>query len=223
MSGAGAFVPLLLTLKVALLATLVALLFGCVLAFALARSTWSGKEWLDAIMTLPLVMPPTVLGYYLIVCVGRNGWFGGWMARRFDFSLMFTWQGAVVAAAIVSFPLILKSARAAYEGVDRNLENAARTLGVSEAEVFLRVTLPLAWRGVFAGTLLAFARAMGEFGATLMLAGNLPGRTQTLSLAIYDAVQSGDDAAANLLVLVASAVCVTILVVSSRLLATRHA
>jgi molybdate transport system permease protein len=136
-------------------------------------------------------------------------------------SLLFTWQGAVLAAAIVSFPLILKSARAAYEGVDRNLENAARTLGVSEVGVFLRVTFPLAWRGVVAGTLLAFARAMGEFGATLMVAGNLPGKTQTLSLAIYDAVQSGSDAATNLLVLIASVVCVTVLVVSARILTIR--
>jgi molybdate transport system permease protein len=164
-----------------------------------------------------------VLGYYLIVCIGRNGPIGRWLEDIFDVSLMFTWQGAVLAAAIVSLPLVLKSARAAYEGVDRNLENAARTLGISEAGVFLRVTFPLAWRGILAGTLLAFARAMGEFGATLMVAGNLPGKTQTLSLAIYDAVQSGNDAAANILVLIASAVCVGILVISARILNVRYA
>lgn len=221
MNDAIELAPLWLTLKVAGFATLVSFLFGCGIAFVLARTEFRGKEWIDAVLTLPMVLPPTVLGYYLIVCVGRNGWIGSWLETTFDLSLMFTWQGAVLAAAIVSFPLILKSARAAYEGVDPNLENAARTLGVSEVGVFLRVTFPLAWRGVLAGTLLAFARAMGEFGATLMVAGNLPGKTQTLSLAIYDAVQSGSDAATNLLVLIASVVCVTVLVVSARILTIR--
>lgn len=223
MNDAIALAPLWLTLKVAFLATVGSFLFGSVAALLLARAAFRGKEWLDAVLTLPMVLPPTVLGYYLIVCLGRNGWIGRWLEQTFDFSLMFTWQGAVIAAAIVSFPLVLKSARAAYEGVDPNLENAARMLGTSELGVFLRVTFPLAWRGVFAGTLLAFARAMGEFGATLMVAGNLPGRTQTLSLAIYDTVQSGNDTAANLLVLIASVVCVTALVISARVLKIKYA
>ena len=217
-----ALAPLLLTLKVASLATLFAFLIGISAAFFLARKRFAGKEWLDAVLTLPMVLPPTVLGYYLIVVIGRNGWVGRWLDRSFDLSLMFTWQGAVIAAAIVSFPLILKSARAAYEGVEQNLENAARTLGLPEFAVFLRITFPLAWRGILAGTLLAFARAMGEFGATLMVAGNLPGKTQTLSLAIYDAVQGGNDPLANALVWVTSAVCVLILVASSRMLKTKH-
>jgi len=154
--------------------------------------------------------------------VGRRGWLGQWWEEVFGFPLMFTWQGAVLAAAVVSFPLILKSARAAIEGVEPNLEAAARTLGQSELAVFLRITFPLAWRGILAGTLLAFARAMGEFGATLMVAGNLPGKTQTLSLAIYDAVQAGNDALAQTLVLLTSSACVLILVISGWLLKGRE-
>jgi len=223
MSDTIDLIPLWLTLKVAGFATLISFVVGCSIAFFLARAEVRGKDWIDAVLTLPMVLPPTVLGYYLIVCIGRNGRIGHWLEETFAISLMFTWQGAVLAAAIVSLPLILKSARAAYEGVDPNLENAARTLGISELGVFLRVTFPLAWRGIFAGTLLAFARAMGEFGATLMVAGNLPGKTQTLSLSIYDAVQSGNDAAANILVLIASAVCVGILVLSARILNVRYA
>jgi molybdate transport system permease protein len=168
-------------------------------------------------------MPPTVLGYYLIVLIGRRGWFGSWLLDTFGISLMFTWQGAVLASALVAFPLVFKSARAAFEGVDSHLENAARTLGVSELGVFVRVTLPLAWRGILAGTMLAFARAMGEFGATLMVAGNIPGKTQTLSLAIYDAVQAGNDDLANFLVLLTSVVVIAILMGSGRLLKPVHA
>lgn len=214
--------PLWLTLKVASLATLLAFVFSIVLALLLARSRFPGKDWLEAVLTLPLVLPPTVLGYYLIVLVGRRGWLGQWWEEVFGFPLMFTWQGAVLAAAVVSFPLILKSARAAIEGVEPNLEAAARTLGQSELAVFLRITFPLAWRGILAGTLLAFARAMGEFGATLMVAGNLPGKTQTLSLAIYDAVQAGNDALAQTMVLLTSSACVLILVISGWLLKGRE-
>ena len=168
-----------------------------------------------------MVMPPTVLGYYLIVLIGRRGWIGEWLWEMFGITLMFTWQGAVLASAVVAFPLVFKSARAAFEGVDSQLEKAARTLGASELRVFFRVTVPLAWRGILAGTMLAFARAMGEFGATLMVAGNIPGKTQTLSLAVYDAVQAGQDDLANFLVVVTSIVCVLILVASGKLLKAR--
>ncbi len=161
-----------------------------------------------------------MLGYYLLVLVGRRGVFGEWL-DSLGIELVFTWQGAVLASTVVAFPLVLKSARAAFEGVDHQLENAARVLGVPEAGIFFRVTLPLAARGIFAGVLLAFARALGEFGATLMVAGNLPGRTQTLSVAIYEAVQAGDDNTANLLVLVTSVTCIVILVVAGRLVPAR--
>jgi len=210
-------IPLLLTLKVAFLATLLALGLGVAMAFLLTRLKFPGRDWADAACALPLVLPPTVLGYYLIVLLGRRGAFGAWLREVFGISLLFTWQGAMLASALVAFPLVYKSARAAFEGVDANLENAARTLGASEAAVFLRVSLPLAWRGILAGTMLAFARAMGEFGATLMVAGNLPGKTQTLSLAVYSAVQAGQDGLANFLVLVVSAVCLLILAGTGRL------
>ena len=221
-SSFRALTPLGLTLKVAGVATLSALLVGVTLAFLLARYRFRGREWLDAVLTLPLVMPPTVLGYYLIVLVGRNGWIGRWLHETFGISLMFTWQGAVVASAVVSLPLVFKAARAAFEGIDHNLEKAARTLGLSEVEIFLRVSFPLAWRGILAGAMLAFARAMGEFGATLMIAGNLPGKTQTLSLAVYDAVQAGNDQLAATLVLITSSVCLVILVVSGKVFRTNY-
>jgi molybdate transport system permease protein len=210
--------PLWLTLKVAGVATLVTFVAGVGLAFLVARSRFWGREGLDAVCTLPLVLPPTVLGYYLIVLIGRQGWLGHWLQETWGISLIFTWQGAVLAAAVVSLPLIFKSARAAFEEVNPEFENAARTLGLSETAVFFRVSLPLAWRGILAGAMLAFARAMGEFGATLMVAGNLPGRTQTLSLAVYDAVQAGNDASATVLVIIISTVCMTILVVSGKAL-----
>ncbi len=213
---------LLLTLKVSLLATLFALLLGVLLAWVFARFRFTGRDVLDAILTLPMVLPPTVLGYYLLVLFGRRGALGPWLEEHFGLQLVFTWKGAVVAAAIVAFPLIFKSARAAFEDVEKNMEQAARTLGSRELGIFFRVSLPLAMRGIVAGMLLAFARAMGEFGATLMIAGNLPGRTQTLSMAVYDAVQAGDDVRANTLVLLISAVCVTILALSGYFLTPKR-
>jgi len=214
--------PLWLTLKVAGVATLGTFAVGVILAFLVSRSRFWGREGLDSLCTLPLVMPPTVLGYYLIVVIGRQGWLGRWLQETWGISLIFTWQGAALAAAVVSLPLIYKSARAAFEGVDPELENAARTLGASEAGVFLRVSLPLAWRGILAGVMMAFARAMGEFGATLMVAGNLPGKTQTLSIAVYDAFQAGNDQTATILVMIISGVCLTILLVSGKALKIKY-
>ncbi|MCC8396741.1 molybdate ABC transporter permease subunit [Paraburkholderia sp. MMS20-SJTR3] len=211
-----AWVPLLLSLKVAGWATALNLVLGVAAALGLSRWRSAARDVIDSLLMLPLVLPPTVLGYYLLVLLGRRGVIGAWL-DRFDIQLVFTWQGAVIASTVVAFPLVLKSARAAFEGVDPQLEHAARTLGVSETAVFFRVTLPLAARGILAGGLLAFARALGEFGATLMIAGNLPGRTQTLSVAVYSAVQAGDDSTANFLVLVTSVACVTILLLAGRL------
>ena len=215
-------VPLWLTLKVALLATLMAGVAGIALGWWMARRRFAGHALVDSFLMLPMVLPPTVLGYYLIVVVGRNGVLGRYLDQWFGINLMFTWQGAVIAASIVSLPLIYKAARAAFEDADPRMVLAARTLGASELEVFLRISLPLAGRGVVAGLMLAFARAMGEFGATLMIAGNLPGKTQTLSIAVYDAVQAGNDAQALWLTLLISVVCMLVLVVSSRLLQARH-
>ncbi|MGX7001186.1 molybdate ABC transporter permease subunit [Caballeronia sp. KNU42] len=215
-----AWIPLLLSLKVAGWATAIDVVLGVAVAFGLSRWRSSARELVDSLLTLPLVMPPTVLGYYLLVLLGRRGVIGAWL-DKFDIQLVFTWQGAVIASAVVAFPLVLKSARAAFETVDPQFERAARTLGISEAAVFFRVTLPLAARGILAGALLAFARALGEFGATLMIAGNLPGRTQTLSVAVYAAVQAGDDSTANILVIVTSVTCVVILLAAGRLLPQR--
>jgi molybdate transport system permease protein len=221
--SADVLVPLLLTLKVAGFATLLVFVVGVALAWFVARHAFVGREVVDAAMTLPMVMPPTVLGYYLIVLLGRRGWIGGWLYDTLGITLIFTWQGAVIAAAVVAFPLVYKAARAAFEDVDPRYENAARILGSTETAVFMRVTMPLAWRGILAGTMLAFARAMGEFGATLMVAGSIPGKTQTLSIAVYEAVQAGRDDMANFLVLVTSIVCILVLVGSGRLLRTRYA
>lgn len=208
--------PLLLTLKVAACATLLALIGGVPCAVWLSRMRWFAGDVADAILTLPLVLPPTVVGYYLLVVLGRNGAVGAWLEQAFGIRLIFTWQGAAIAAAIVSFPLLLKPARIALDGVDRQLEQAARTLGCSEIDILFRITLPLAWRGILGGAMLAFARAAGEFGATLMIAGNLPGN-QTLSAAIYDAVQAGQDDLAATLVLIVALTCLVILVVAGRL------
>jgi len=207
----SAWIPLGLTLKVAGMATLLNLLSGVAVGFFLARKRFPGSELLDAFLTLPMVMPPTVLGYYLLVVLGRNGPVGKWLLEHFGINLIFTWQGAVIAAAIVAFPLVFKSARAAFEAVDPQFAQAARVLRVGETAIFFRVTLPLAWRGILAGVLLAFARATGEFGATLMVAGSIPGKTQTLSIAVYEAVQAGQDNIANFLVLITSVTCITVL------------
>lgn len=212
-----AWIALALSLKVAGFATAITLVLGTATGFLLARLRFPGRDLLDTLLTLPMVLPPTVLGYYLLVLLGRRSTFGAWLQDTFGISLIFTWQGAVGAAAIVAFPLVFKPARAAFEGVDGQLENAARVLGVSELAIFFRVTLPLAWRGILAGVLLAFARALGEFGATLMVAGSIPGKTQTLSIAVYEAVQAGQDDVANTLVLITSLVCVTVLLAAGRL------
>ena len=205
------WIPLLLSLKVAGWATAINLVLGVATGFFLARTRFPGRDLLDSLLTLPMVMPPTVLGYYLLVLAGRNSVFGSWLYDTFGINLIFTWQGAVLASCVVAFPLVFKPARAAFEGVNPQLEQAGRVLGLNELAVFFRITLPLAWRGILAGLLLAFARALGEFGATLMIAGSIPGRTQTLSIAVYEAVQAGQDQTANLLVAITSLVCISVL------------
>ncbi len=217
----AALLPLVLTLKVATIATAIVLITGVGCAYLIARFRIAGSHVIDAVFTLPMVLPPTVLGYYLLVLFGRRGWLGAWLENNFGIQLIFTWQGAVIASACVAFPLVYRGARAALEGVDHQLEHAARVLGSGELEVFFRITLPLAWRGILAGTMLAFARAMGEFGATLMIAGSIPGKTQTVSIAIYEAAQAGQDDLANFLVILTSVVCVLVLTASSQLLKGR--
>lgn len=217
----SAWIALGLSLKVALWATGLATLLGVSIGYALSRWRFPGRELLDSILLLPMVLPPTVLGYYLLVLVGRQGWLGRWLEDSLGFRLIFTWQGAVIAASVVAFPFVCKSARAAFENVDAQYEQAARVLGVSEIGIFFRVSLPLAWRGILAGVLLAFARALGEFGATLMVAGSIPGKTQTLSIAVFEAVQAGQDDVANVLVLITSATCIAVLLLAGRLAPAR--
>jgi molybdate transport system permease protein len=219
----GAWVALVLTLKVAGWATALNLVLGVGIGFAMARARFPGRDLLDAVLTLPMVMPPTVLGYYLLVLIGSHSPLGSWLIQHFGIRLIFTWQGAVIAAMVVAFPLVFKAARAAFETVDPQLEDAARTLGMHEIAVFFRVAVPLAWRGILAGLLLSFARALGEFGATLMVAGSIPGRTQTLSIAVYEAVQAGQDDAANFLVAMTSIVCIAVLLSAGRLVPGRVA
>jgi molybdate transport system permease protein len=216
-----AWVPLALTLQVAGWATLINLFLGTGVGYALARWRFPGRDLLDAAFTLPMVMPPTVLGYYLLVVIGSQGVLGAWLLQHFGIRLIFTVQAAIIAATIVSFPLVFKAARAAFETVDPQLEDAARTLGINEWAIFFRVSLPLAWRGILAGLLLCFARALGEFGATLMVAGSIVGKTQTLSIAVYEAVQAGQDGTANFLVVITSITCVAVLLAAGRLVPGR--
>jgi molybdate transport system permease protein len=209
--------PLWLSLRVAFISTALSLAAGLWIAYVLANREFRGKEVLDAAVTLPLVLPPTVLGYYLLVLLGHASPIGKLWEAVFGSPLVFTWKAAVVAALLHSLPLLVKSARAALESVDRSCERAARTLGASEWRLFWRVTLPLAQKSILAATALAFARSLGEFGATLMVAGSIPGKTQTMAVAIYDAVEAGNGTVALTLVLVISVVALTILTLANRL------
>jgi molybdate transport system permease protein len=202
---------------VAALATLLVLFAGTAVAYTLARQHFRGKELLDSILTLPLVLPPTVLGYYLLVLLGRVSPFGKAYEFVFGQPLVFTWQAAVVAAVVHSAPLYIKAARAAIEAVDQRYEHAARSLGASPWRTFFFITLPLIGNQVAALAGLSFARSLGDFGVTIMLAGNIPGRTQTLSVAIYDAVESGDGHLARVLVLIVSATAIAILWPANRM------
>ena len=205
------WIPLLLTLKVAGWSTAINCVLGVAVGLFMARKRLPGHEVVDAALTLPMVLPPTVLGYYLLVLIGSQGPLGAFLKAQFGIQLIFTWQAAVIASTVVSFPLVFKAARAAFETVEPDLEDAARTLGIGAAALFFRVTLPLAWRCILAGLLLSFARATGEFGATLMVAGSIPGKTQTLSIAVYEAVQAGQDETANFLVAVTALTCMAVL------------
>lgn len=208
--------PIRLSFAVAAAATLIALVAGSALAWLLARKRFPGRNVLDALITLPLVLPPTVLGYYLLVLLGSRSSVGKFLYDQFGIRLTFTVTAAIIAATIHALPLVTKSLRAAFEGVDSQLEAAARTLGLNSRLIFFRVTLPLASRGVLAATALAFARALGDFGVTIMIAGNIPGKTQTASVAIYDAVQAGRNNEAFTLSVIVSLIAVVMLYLINR-------
>ena len=190
-----------LSFQVASVATVFSVLVGTGIAYLLARKSFRGKEVLDLLFTLPLVLPPTVIGYYLILFAGRNGLIGSLLYRWTGWSIVFTWVAAVLASFVVSLPLMIKTTRAAIESVDEALIDASYTLGHNELMTAVKVILPLSKKGILAGAVLSFARALGEFGATLMIAGNIPGKTDTMPLAIYTSVSSGEWSGANLLVL----------------------
>lgn len=206
-----------LSLLVVSLATLAIGVAGTALGFLLAKKQFRGKDLLDAIFTLPMVLPPTVTGYYLILLLGRRGLLGEPIYSLTGWTVTFTWVAAVIASTVVALPLMIKSARAAIESVDPEYEIASYVMGKSELETFFRITLPLAGRGILAGVILSFARAFGEFGATLMLAGNIPGKTQTMPLAIYEAVVSGEDEKAKWLALILTGISVLVVYLTNRL------
>jgi molybdate transport system permease protein len=206
-----------LSLLVALAATLVVAVVGTLAGWLLARRVFRGRELLDALLNLPLILPPTVTGYYLIVLLGRQGLLGEPLHALTGRSIPFTWVACVIAAVVMAFPLMVRAARVAFEEIDRRHEIVAASLGHGNVSIFFRVSVPLARRGLAAGTVLAFARALGEFGATLMLAGNIPGRTQTLPLSIYEAVMAGEDRSALLLSALLTGVSVIVVLLAGRL------
>ena len=209
--------PLILSLWVSVIATSIIAVLGILIAYVLARKRFFGRTILDAFTTLPMILPPTVTGYYLIILLGKNGIIGNYIYKLTGWSVMFTWQAAVIAATVVAIPIMIKSAKAAIESVDIEYEKAAFTLGKSEIETFFLVTLPLAKKGLIAGLVLSFARALGEFGATIMIAGNIPGKTSTMPLAIYRAFQSGEDQLATTLVIILTVVSIAVIYITTRI------
>ncbi|NJD67695.1 MAG: molybdate ABC transporter permease subunit [Candidatus Methylomirabilota bacterium] len=213
--------PLLLSLKIAGMATVVTLLIGTPIAWLLARGRFPGRALLESIVVIPLILPPTVTGYYLLWLIGRHGLLGRFLEYGLNIGLIFTWKAAVLASTIAALPLFIKAAQGAFEGIDRRIEDAGRTFKPILI-VLCTITLPLAWRGILAGSILAFARAMGEFGITLMIAGNIPGKTQTLALAIYDAVQANQPQEANALSILVTAVVLMILTLVGRMTKVKY-
>jgi len=206
-----------LSLMVVSVSTLIIAVTGTAFGFLLARRRFPGKELLDAALTLPMVLPPTVVGYYLILILGRKGLLGAPVYNLTGWSVTFTWIAAVVASVVVAIPLMVKSARAAIESVNQDYENVSRIMGKGEWETFFRVTLPLAGRGLLAGVILSFARAFGEFGATMMLAGNIRGKTQTMPLAIYEAMAAGEDGTAAALAIILTGISLAVVYLTNRL------
>lgn len=209
--------PLFLSLRVAVTATIVAILLGLPTAYYLSRSHGRIPDMVDTLTNLPVVMPPTVLGYYLLVLLGRQSWIGRFLEDHFNMMLVFTPAGAVIAATVVSIPYLIKSSKAALAEVHEDYLNAARLLGRTELNIFFTIMIPIAWRGILSGVTMTFARALGDFGTTLMVAGSIPGKTLTMPIAIYDALQAGNNHMANLLVVIMSAIAVLVLYTINRL------
>jgi molybdate transport system permease protein len=209
--------PLMLSLQVALCATLLSIVIGIPVAWFLSRSGGKRADLADSLLTLPIVLPPTVLGYYLLILLGRQSFIGRFLEETFNVMIVFTPTGAVVASLIVSIPFMIKTARTAFASVDQDLIHAARLLGRTDFNIFFAILVPLAWRGILSGIVLSFARALGDFGTTLMVAGNIPNKTTTMPIAIYDALLAGNKELADLLVLIMTVVAFSILFLLNRL------
>lgn len=207
-----------ISLKVSLISTVFVVVLGSFLAYIFSVKNFKGKYILDSLLILPMILPPTVIGYYLILLLGRNGLLGRFIYEKLNISILFTWHSAAIASLIVSFPLMYKTVKSAIDNFDRNLLNMSNSLGHSELETFFKVLLPQVKKNILAGAILSFTRAMGEFGATLMVAGNIMGRTTTMSVLIYSSVSSGEYEKANLMVLFFSIFCLSIVFVSVKLI-----
>ena len=199
------FSPLWISLKTAFLATIITSIIGIFISYKMANYKGRGRGFIDGIFTLPLILPPTVIGFFLLLLCGKNG-FVGKIFMSFNKNIIFSWSATVIAATVVAFPMMYRTCRSAFEQIDKNMISAARTLGLSETKIFFKIAIPLAWPGIIGGLVLSFARALGEFGATLMIAGNIPGRTQTMPVAIFFAVEGGDMNKAMLWVLIIVAI-----------------
>ncbi|MGJ9382839.1 molybdate ABC transporter permease subunit [Salipaludibacillus sp. CF4.18] len=209
--------PLLLSLRVSITATILAIVIGIPIAYYLHRANGKMSDFIDTLITLPIVLPPTVLGYYLLVLLGRNSPVGQFLENYLDITIVFTPTGAVIAALVVSIPFMIKSAKTSFASIDQDLIHSAAILGRQRLNIFFTIMVPLAWRGIVAGITLTFARAMGDFGATLMIAGSIPNETMTMPIAIYDALLVGDRTLANTLVFIMTIVAITILYAINRL------
>ena len=199
------FSPLWISLKTAFLATIITSIIGIFISYKMANYKGRGRGFIDGIFTLPLILPPPVIGFFLLLICGKNG-FVGKIFMSFNKNIIFSWSATVIAATVVAFPMMYRTCRSAFEQIDKNMISAARTLGLSETKIFFKIAMPLAWPGIIGGLVLSFARALGEFGATLMIAGNIPGKTQTMPVAIFFAVEGGDMNKAMLWVLIIVAI-----------------
>ena len=199
------FSPLWISLKTAFLATIITSIIGIFISYKMANYKGRGRGLIDGVFTLPLILPPTVIGFFLLLICGKNG-FVGKIFMSFNKNIIFSWSATVIAATVVAFPMMYRTCRSAFEQIDKNMISAARTLGLSETKIFFKIAIPLAWPGIIGGLVLSFARALGEFGATLMIAGNIPGKTQTMTVAIFFAVEGGDMNKAMLWVLIIVAI-----------------
>lgn len=204
--------PLIISLKTAFLATFITFVIGIIASYFMSNYKGKYKGLIDGLFTLPLVLPPTVVGFFLLLVVGKNGVVGKFLLQ-FDITIIFSWWATVISATVVAFPMMYRTSRAAFEQIDVNMISAARTLGLSEWKIFYKIAIPLAWPGIIAGIVLSFARALGEFGATLMIAGNIPGRTQTMPVAIFFAVEGGDMSKAMMWVLIITVISIAMILI----------